>query len=558
MSLLNIGIVFNVKQSSATIVKGTLHSIQQTAVGVSGEFVNLKKTINSIGQTQSFLTLSAAISNLKSNVSAAVGMFKSVFYYASNFAAAGDKIAKTSRMLGLSVREYQAFSSAAQHAGMSVGELDVALRQFNVRQGKARAGDKTAGKAFDALLPKGLSAYKSNAEIIKALADSFSKLESAEQRAFAAQEIFGESGVKMTELFSGGNAGIEQLLADFDAHGGGFSEEGATAAEEFNDRLQDVRETFDSLKISVAQELLPAFIDMFETIRDYLQGNGSELRKNLVDIGKAFSGLVKDLLPKIPGVLESLSKINPVAVAIVGGLAAAAPVVFNLAIAFASLGKICGSVLPLIGRGILRIGLATARIAAGPIGLVITGFLVWKSVIKDVYDNWDMLVSFIVDDCGGALKKWFDELLAVTGFLWSGFKTVFVDPFVNFFAAIPDAVSDLVDGFIDGIRNVKDLFSNLASTIYDSIVGAVKNAWASVKSFMADIPVIGGLFEDEVPGQAASPSVSAVAAEAVQSSSVTTTNRFAVDFRNMPQGVSVTPPAQGDFDFSYGYSLGGF
>jgi hypothetical protein len=43
----------------------------------------------------------------------------------------------------------------------------------------------------------------------------------------------------------------------------------------------------------------------------------------------------------------------------------------------------------------------------------------------------------------------------------------------------------------------------------------------------------------------------------VQQKSTTTTNRFSVDFKNMPRGVKVQAPKQGDFDYSYGYVLDG-
>ena len=37
----------------------------------------------------------------------------------------------------------------------------------------------------------------------------------------------------------------------------------------------------------------------------------------------------------------------------------------------------------------------------------------------------------------------------------------------------------------------------------------------------------------------------------------TITNKFSVDFKNMPRGVKVAAPKSGDFDYSYGYVLDG-
>ena len=120
---------------------------------------------------------------------------------------------------------------------------------------------------FDSILGgKSISSFKDSASLIAAIADGYQKLGSAEQKAFVSQELFGRSGLKMSELLSQGDEGIKKLIADFESHGGGFSEDGAKNAEAFNDELQNMMETVNSLKISVAQELFPTFIDLFNLI----------------------------------------------------------------------------------------------------------------------------------------------------------------------------------------------------------------------------------------------------------------------------------------------------
>ena len=51
--------------------------------------------------------------------------------------------------------------------------------------------------------------------------------------------------------------------------------------------------------------------------------------------------------------------------------------------------------------------------------------------------------------------------------------------------------------------------------------------------------------------------LAASAAQAISESHTTVTNRFAVDFSNVPRGTKITPPPKGDFDWSRGYMLGG-
>lgn len=252
-SIISTTIDFSLKKDSLGKLKTDFHVLGGVVDKVKVKFDGLKNAWKGFGETaNSVLKLKTGVEALGGITAKVKAGFEQAYGFAESYAVTGDRIAKTSRLLGMSVKEYQAFTSAASHAGMATTEMDAALRKLSVNVGKARAGDATTKKMFSALLPKDLSAYKTNAELISALSDSYAKLSNAEQRAFVSQSLFGESGLKMSELLSGGGEGIQKLLDDFEAHGGGFSEEGARNAEAFNDELQNMKETFDSLRVSVA------------------------------------------------------------------------------------------------------------------------------------------------------------------------------------------------------------------------------------------------------------------------------------------------------------------
>lgn len=541
---------FSLKKDSLGKLKTDFHVLDGVVDKLKVKFDGLKNVWNDLGNSK----MANRVSNLKAGFEALGGItakvkagFEQAFGFVESYAATGDRIAKTSRLLGMSAKEYQAFSSAASHAGMATAEMDVALRKLAVNVGKARAGDAAAKKMFSALLPKDLSAYKTNAELISALSDSYTKLSNAEQKAFVSNSLFGESGLKMSELLSGGGEGIRKLLDDFEAHGGGFSEEGARNAEAFNDELQNMKETFDSLRVSVAQELFPVFTEMFGKVGEVIRENGPKIKELLTGL----AGIVAGIASALPKILDIVGKIfdflGPFVVVIAGILGvmgsifgAVVSLVAPVAVLVASFGGILASLAP--------VAAALAPILAIIVAIV-AGVVAWVSVIKEIYDNWDMLCSFIVDDVWGAIKD-------VGGALYS----LFIEPFVNFFKVLPGAVSDLVDQFFVGISRIAEMISRLASGIYDAIVGAVRGAWDSVKSFMSSLPVVGGLFDGE-PAESVSSgaagNLSAGVGKMVESSSSTTTHRFAVDFTGMPKGVTVTPPDSGDFDWSRGYTLAG-
>ena len=264
------------------------------------------------------------------------------------------------------------------------------------------------------------------------------------------------------------------------------------------------------------------------------------------------------MLPKIPVILEKIvgivDVIGPWIPAILGGLIAILPAIGQIAIGIFAIKPIIFGIVSAITGPVL-----------GGITLVVAAVVSWGIAIKSIYDNWDMLKSFIVDDVGGAIIDFGNKFIAVAGWIWDGFKSIFIDPWINFFKALPDAISDLWEGFKTGISEIGNL-------LYDTFIGSVKSAISGIKSIVKSIPFFDKIFGDNdkpllpdissasaAPGSSSSSysSLGSSVARSVSESHTTTTSRFAVDFTNMPRGVQVTPPSQGDFDWSRGYVLGG-
>lgn len=537
-------------------------SITGTVSGIGEITSSLKKLKNaadvaSLGSGLKYM--SSGIRSLAENIK---NSFSKSFNFAEEFAKSGDKIAKTSRLVGLSVKDYQAFSSAAQHAGMSTEEMDGALKKFNVNLGKARSGDEKSLEMFDSILGgKSISSFKDSASLIAAIADGYQKLGSAEQKAFVSQELFGRSGLKMSELLSQGDEGIKKLIADFESHGGGFSEDGAKNAEAFNDELQNMMETVNSLKISVAQELFPTFIDLFKTVQTFIKDNREEIIPIVKDIFEQISEFVKSLLPRIPAILNTVLSvvraIGPGAIVFFTGFVSILPVIGKILFGLYQMGPIIKYVIigvksvATLGWAIVNAFKITAAVIGGPtlamIGLVVAAVVSWGIAIKSIYDNWNLV--------GDAVEWVWSEIKESLAWWGDGIWSLIIEPVLNFFKSLPEAFSNLWNGFKSGIANI-------GSMMYDAVFGSMKRAIDSVRSFVKGIPIIGSLFggEDEPltkPASSNSLSLGASVAQSVSESHTTTTSRFAVDFKNMPRGVQVTAPDHGDFDYSRGYVLSG-
>lgn len=552
MAFLNVSLNL-LSGNSFTKVAGDLNIINSSLGKTAGILDSVKGKISTLQKLQGFAAAGTLVKNVAMGVKSIAVSVENLVGTVGGFASQGDRIAKTSRLVGLSVKDYQAFDQAARHAGMSTEEMDSALKKFNVNLGKAKSGDEKAFKVIDAILGgKDIAGFKDTTSLLKAVAEGYTKLGSAEQKAMVSQELFGKSGLKMSELLKNGG---EDLQKQLDSATSGFSEQGAKDAEAFDDALQDMRGTINSIKISVMEGLFPIFTDLFKVVQDFIKLNGTKIKGYLLTIADAVGNVVKVLLPKIPAILEQIvgviDVIGPWVPAILGGLIAMLPAISQIAIGFFAIKPIIIGIVSVISGPVL----------AG-ILLVVAAVVSWGSAIKSVYDNWGMLKSFIVDDVWGAIKDFGNQFVEVAKWMWGGFKSIFIDPWWNFFTALPDAISDLWEGFKMGVSEIGNL-------LYDTFIGSVKSAVSGIKSIVKGIPVLGNLFGDDdqpsirdissasAASGSSSSSLGASVAQAVSESHTTTTSRFAVDFKNMPRGVQVTAPDHGDFDYSRGYVLAG-
>lgn len=512
-----------------------------------------KKLINLRAYSESLKDLVGSFKSLYSEIS---GYFSTIFHFADSYAEKGDKIAKTSRMLGLSVKDYQAFSSAAVDAGMSVEEMDSALKKFSVNLAKARGGDKTMLHNFSkAIFGTGgdlnaLNSLKTTNDVLIALADGFSKYSTAEKKAFVASELFGKSGLKMSEILSQGGQSLKEFL---DSYNRGFSEEGAIKAEAFTHELQMLLEEFEKIKIEVAQELFPAFKEMFGEILSMLRGeSGSELKKVLKDAAFAFKKFVLDMLPRIPAILENIVRIvdalTPEVVTAGVVILSILPKVVSLGISLWAMKPLVFGILGYIVKiGGVVVGLPTLvwslvtgfKIAAMVVGgafyaslglvFVLLGEIAF--IVYQIYKNWDMLRTLTFDEFFKAIKMWVTEIAD-----WFGEK----------FRWIGEGIRDFVMGGLNTIDEYVQKIRGFLSGIFSGLPDKIQSFFGLNEPIKVE----------ESLGSAQS-SLGSSVARAVMESNTTTTNRFSVDFKNMPRGVQVTAPDHGDFDYSRGYVLAG-
>jgi len=206
--------------------------------------------------------------------------------------------------------------------------------------------------------------------------------------------------------------------------------------------------------------------------------------------------------------------------------------------------KIVGLIGPIvlwIKKSVIGLVLVS-NLIGGPIALALGGIAAiligMVSIVYQFYKNWEMWCSFVNHEMTDAVVEWWNQFKGIVSWAAEGIG--------DFFLGIGEGISDFVMGGLNTVYEYVQKIKGFLSGIFSGLPDKLQSLF--------------GLNSSAEIGNTASSAQSSLGssvARAVMESNTTTTNRFSVDFKNMPRGVQVTAPDHGDFDYSRGYLLAG-
>jgi hypothetical protein len=170
-------------------------------------------------------------------------------------------VAHAAEATGLSTRELQAWQLGAAEAGVEGDEFTMALRRLSTSMAGGADSAGSQAKVFAELGIKTKDAagnIRGLADILPEIAEHFKNMADGPKKAAQATELFGRQGGRLIPLLNQGSAGVQQMKADFDDLGGGFSPEFIKNAEENEKQSAKLKVTWDSLKSKAEGPLLIA------------------------------------------------------------------------------------------------------------------------------------------------------------------------------------------------------------------------------------------------------------------------------------------------------------
>lgn len=295
-----------------------------------------------------------------------------------------DELAKSSRQLGMTAADLQAFRNSASLAGVSSDQLGTSLQRLQVNIGNALV--KGTGPAKDALDRLGISLEDISGlgadQQFSRIAEQIAKIPDPAQRAAVATELLGRQGPRLLEAADQ----FERMKREAEQLGIALSTTDTAAIERANDAMSELSMITTGFMQKLAAEVAPILIVIADRIKQSVLAMGgldTIIRQHVMPAFKLLVQVVAALMGFI-----AAAKIM-VLVAAFGKLALA---VVSVARAFRTLGVAAAAAKAIATGGLSAIVTATAGVAGAIVAAKAAG-----SVMDSVFDDVEIVMAEIAE-----------------------------------------------------------------------------------------------------------------------------------------------------------------
>lgn len=172
-------------------------------------------------------------------------------------AHAVDALVKGARAMGLTTQEMQAFSLAAEMAGVEAEQLRVGVATMVRQLGAAQAGSKEAAAALHEVGLSAADAGRPVGETFARMLDGLRTIPAGAQRTAVAMRLMGEQGARMASLIEGGSDAIRGAREQLASMGALISDTDGAGAERLVDAMTLLRARVGALTTAFGLRLIP-------------------------------------------------------------------------------------------------------------------------------------------------------------------------------------------------------------------------------------------------------------------------------------------------------------
>lgn len=220
-----------------------------------------------------------------------------------------DKLAKTSKKLGVEIEALQKLQFQAKVTGVSVETLNMALQRAVRRIAEAAQGTGEAVKALEelGLDAKALARLSPDKQFEK-IAGAMKNIGNQGDKVRLAMKLFDSEGVALVNTL---NSNLAQTGAEFDSLGVAISKQQAVAVEAFNDAQTKLSTVWDGFKMQLTAAVAPALEMLLEKTLAFIKQMGG-----IEPIAKSVASAV---ITGVSGMIKAFQFLGKVVAAIQGG-----------------------------------------------------------------------------------------------------------------------------------------------------------------------------------------------------------------------------------------------
>lgn len=368
---------------------------------------------------------------------AAAGAAAGMIAMAVKSAASADDLMTMSNVTGLSVEELQKLQYASSF-------IDVSLETMTGSITKLTKNMASGSDVFDTLgvsITNADGSMRNATDVWYDAIAALGQVANETERDQLSMDLFGKSAMEMAGIVDDGGEALKSLGEEAENTGLIMSEDAVSAAVEFNDQM-------DKLKNTTTQ----AFFKMGSTLATTLMPMMEKLVNTVVQVVSWFGNLDGTTQTVILTVLGLVAAISPVA-SLLGNLNT---IVTVLSTAFTALGGILGTTAITVGSLAVPFGAVIAIIG----GLIAAGVLLYK--------NWDKITDY-AKKLGTELKK-----------KWEGIKKSISENATAAMKAASNAFTTLSSAISNKMNAVKSTVGNAFTNVVNSVRTAMSNAYNAV------------------------------------------------------------------------------
>lgn len=226
-------------------------------------------------------------------------------------AALIDRIGKVAKTTGIAAETLQKFSFAAELAGVSTDQAQVALRRFSRRLGEAQ---KNTGELAPTLKRLGIELrgsngeFKSAEEVLFELADAIKNTEGASARLSIAFKAFDSEGAELVTVLSQGGDAMKRVFDRASELGAVLSTSAIQGVERFNDQMTELGKLINGIANTFVAALSPALTKATLDFTNFLVAIGKE-KGEFEDFGAFLKDKFLDIVAQVIGVFGKLGNV---------------------------------------------------------------------------------------------------------------------------------------------------------------------------------------------------------------------------------------------------------